>query len=74
MNAEFFLAELVTQKHALGTSVTDIDGQDLHIISHHRARLDRFHQPFRDQALRKFALCIFKIENRPMASGIEYPL
>ena len=52
----------------------DIYGEHLSVIARHRASFGRLHQPFRDQALGKFALRIFVAEHRPAPAGVEQAL
>ena len=56
----------IAQQHAAGAAVGHVDGEDFGVIADDRSGVDRLGQPLGDQALGKFALRVFVIEDRPL--------
>ena len=62
------------KQHAASPALRDIHGQHFTMIADDCSRLGRFHHPLGYQALRKFALRIFVVEDRPLMPGVERAL
>src|SRR5262249_53107921 len=67
----FFSVQRIPQQHRIGAAVAYINRQNLGMIAHDRTRSDRFDHPLCYQALREFALRIFKPEDRTAAARVK---
>ena len=59
------------RQNGAGAAVGYVDGEHLGVIADDCSGVDRFGQPFCDQALGEFTLCVFVVENRPLVAGVE---